>query len=56
MNDELKIFELYLESAVAKEQPTMTQYASGNKAWFLHDKLHREDGPAVERVDGFKAW
>lgn len=24
--------------------------------WFLNDKRHREDGPAVEWVDGTKVW
>ena len=29
---------------------------NGDKAWYLNGKLHREDGPAVERADGYKAW
>jgi hypothetical protein len=24
--------------------------------WYLNDKLHREDGPAVEHADGTKFW
>ncbi len=24
--------------------------------WYLTGKLHREDGPAIERADGYKAW
>lgn len=24
--------------------------------WFLYGQRHREDGPAVERADGYKAW
>ena len=28
----------------------------GNKCWYLGDKLHREDGPAVEHTDGTKFW
>jgi hypothetical protein len=31
-------------------------YANGNKFWFLNDKIHREDGPAVEYAYGYKAW
>ena len=27
-----------------------------NKAWYKEGKWHREDGPAVEWADGFKAW
>ena len=30
--------------------------ANGNKYWYLNDKLHREDGPAVERTNGSKEW
>lgn len=28
----------------------------GSKFWYLNDELHREDGPAVERADGYKSW
>jgi hypothetical protein len=28
----------------------------GDKFWYLNDKLHREDGPAMEHVNGKKAW
>ena len=28
----------------------------GDKFWYLNGKLHREDGPAIERVDGTKKW
>jgi len=28
----------------------------GNKYWYLNDKLHREDGPAVEYKNGYKSW
>jgi hypothetical protein len=31
-------------------------YADGNKYWYLNGKLHREDGPAIERADGNKYW
>ena len=29
---------------------------NGTKYWYLNDKLHREDGPAVEDADGTKHW
>jgi hypothetical protein len=29
---------------------------SGNKYWYLHGKLHREDGPAVIYSDGDQFW
>ena len=28
----------------------------GEKQWYLNDKLHRLDGPAVEYSDGTKLW
>jgi len=28
----------------------------GTKWWYLHDKLHREDGPAIEKSDGTNYW
>ena len=28
----------------------------GTKSWFLDDKLHRTDGPAVEHFTGSKVW
>ena len=37
-------------------EPKLTEYHSGAKAWYLNDKLHRVDGPAVEHLDGTKVW
>ena len=31
-------------------------YSNGSKEWYLNDKLHREDGPAVEWASGRKEW
>jgi hypothetical protein len=28
----------------------------GDKKWYRNDKLHREDGPAIEEPDGSKMW
>ena len=28
----------------------------GDKVWYLNNKLHREDGPAVEFSNGSKMW
>ena len=35
---------------------TVTIDEDGTKHWFLGDKLHREDGPAVEYANGNKLW
>ncbi len=37
-------------------QPKMTVLPNGTKAWHLKGKLHRIDGPAIERADGSKEW
>ena len=28
----------------------------GSNHWYLNDRLHREDGPAVKHTDGYEAW
>ena len=35
---------------------TVRVWPNGDKGWWLNDKLHREDGPAVESANGYKAW
>ena len=37
---------------------TYEEVVSGNgtKYWYLNNKLHREDGPAMEFIDGGKYW
>jgi len=30
--------------------------SNGSKQWFINDKKHREDGPAVEWASGTKSW
>ncbi len=37
-------------------KPEMKIDANGIKRWYLGNKLHREDGPALERLDGSKCW
>ena len=53
-NDATNIFNLYQEAV--EEQPQMTTNKYGTKQWWLHGKLHREDGAAVEWADGTKQW
>jgi hypothetical protein len=35
---------------------TVKVYDYGGRYWYLKGKLHREDGPAVERHNGGKSW
>jgi hypothetical protein len=32
------------------------KYDNGDKEWYKDDKLHREDGPAIELADGGSEW
>ena len=45
-----------MKSKPENNKPVCTVYANGSKAWYLNDKRHREDGPAVEYADGSKEW
>jgi hypothetical protein len=35
---------------------TVKVFEDGSHAWYLHGRLHREDGPAIEHANGTKAW
>ena len=37
-------------------KPEIKVSSDGTKEWYLNGKLHREDGPAIERSDGSKSW
>ena len=32
------------------------KFQIGQKQWFLHGKIHRIDGPAIEHANGTKEW
>jgi hypothetical protein len=38
------------------EEPECTINERGDKYWYLHGHVHREDGPAFERIDGTTGW
>jgi len=37
-------------------QPICETDERGVKRWYLNGRLHREDGPAIEGIDGHKSW
>ena len=37
-------------------KPECETLPSGTKIWYLNEKIHREDGPAVEDANGTKFW
>ena len=41
---------------MSNNKPTCKTYPSGTKEWRLNGKVHREDGPAIERANGEKEW
>ena len=47
---------LWFESEVRNKEPIMEIDDNGNKVWKLNGKIHREDGPAIEYTNGYKAW
>jgi len=45
------------EDCAFKEKYTRVEVNErGTKRWFLGDKLHRKDGPAIKWADGGKEW
>lgn len=41
---------------IPKNLTRVVEYSNGTKAWYKNGELHREDGPAIEWPDGYKAW
>ena len=37
-------------------KPECKVSADGTKRWYLNNKYHREDGPAIEYTNGDKCW
>jgi hypothetical protein len=53
--------EWYIDGTKLTEEefnvrPKKTVLSNGNIEWRVNGELHREDGPAVERINGYKAW
>jgi hypothetical protein len=44
-----------LDGKLHREAGPAVIYTDGYQAWYLNDKHHRTDGPAIE-VDGYQAW
>ena len=38
------------------EKYTVTVLDDGTRKWYMNDKLHRVDGPAVEWANGTRKW
>ncbi len=45
-----------MKTKPTKTKPVCKTDEDGNKYWYLNDKLHREDGPAIEYANGNKSW
>ena len=42
--------------AVNMAEPVMEIDAFGTRRWWINDRLHRLDGPAVIGADGYQEW
>ena len=60
MNNENNNSQKTLKVSCLKEIPNdytgIVQKTNNYKRWYLNGKLHRTDGPAVERANGDKVW
>ncbi len=45
-----------ITSYFSNKNPTLIVQSDGAHHWYLGEKLHREDGPAVEDIDGTRHW
>ena len=41
---------------MSDKEYTVKVYDDGTKCWYLNDRRHREDGPAMEWFDGERLW
>ena len=48
--------EISLKDSSSEPQPECKISPDGSKWWYLNGKLHRTDGPAIERANGSKEW
>jgi hypothetical protein len=57
IKEELSLLnENYNMNEEGDDVPEMKEYSNGTKMWRLNGKLHRTDGPAIERSEGTKLW
>jgi len=56
MSDATKIYELYAESKAADQESQKYVDSDGSMWLDQHMRLHRIDGPAIERNNGDKEW
>ena len=52
----MKTYHMSSSSADSKKITGFVITKIGTKIWCLNGKMHREDGPACEWADGYKAW
>ena len=52
----MNIIKVKRWTKIPKDYTGILEYDNGTKYWYLNNKLHRVDGPAVEFVNGDKTW
>jgi hypothetical protein len=48
--------EPYFWAQIPDKNPQVITNILGERGWYENGYLHREDGPAIERPNGTKAW
>lgn len=52
----MEVLKLKLSGYIPDNYTGIIEWENGSKNWYKEDKLHREDGPAIERINGDKYW
>ena len=55
-NEHYTVSQIYKEMNKAVGVDKLVIDKHNDKYWLLNNKLHREDGPAIERTNGSKEW
>lgn len=56
LTKEMETLKLKSWESPPKNFTGLVEYEYKDKYWYKNGELHREDGPAIEKTNGFKAW
>ena len=52
----MQVIKIKEWSEIPKNYSGVVEYPDGTKYWYLKEKLHRVNGPAIEYANGAKSW
>lgn len=52
----MKPFFVKATEDIPKNYTGVVELANGNRLWLVDGFYHREDGPAIEHIKGYKQW